>query len=116
MTINSFIANVKSDYVLAVSCEQIAKIVLLLMDEVMKWLRQSIKDSLIRIMMASGAAKIDNYVSVSGSNENVGTAFSHTNGLCVYVYCMVSSSMRRGRTDNDNAFIVHCVVGLLSDH
>ena len=81
-------ANVKCDYVLTVSCEQIAKIVLL-MDEVMKWLRQSIKDSLIRIMIASGAAKIDNYVSVSGSNENVGTAFSHTNGLCVYVYCMV---------------------------
>ena len=77
---------ITSDYVLTVSCEQIAKIVL--MDEVMKWLgQQSIKDSLIRIMMASGgAAKIDNYVSVSGSNENVGTAFSHTNGLCVYVY------------------------------
>ena len=71
---------------LTVNCEQIAKIVL--MDEVMKWLRQSIKDSLIRIMMASGAAKIDNYVSVSGSNENVvGTAFSHTQ--MVYVYCIL---------------------------
>ena len=55
-------------------------------------------------------AKIDNYVSVSGSNENVvGTAFSHTQ--MVYVYCIVvSSSSMRGRTDNDNAFIVHYCV------
>ena len=55
-------------------------------------------------------AKIDNYVSVSGPNENVvGTAFSHTQ--MVYVYCIVvSSSSMRGRTDNDNAFIVHYCV------
>ena len=93
---------------LTVNCEQIAKIVL--MDEVMKWLRQSIKDSLIRIMMASGGAACQDrqlcvcfWVELKCGGNSI---FPHTNGLCV-LYTLVSM---RGRTDNDNAFIVHYCV------